>query len=112
MERLRAKAAMMSTADTAATPAAAAAIEASELAAPELEADAVSCESEASDGEEDAEEEVEVVEKVIDGVTYLYDESGGFAGIPHLVLTPEQQPVGVYDPEQDHVVFQEFEVEE
>ena len=81
-------------------------------AAPELEADAVSCESEASDGEEDAEEEVEVVEKVIDGVTYLYDESGGFAGIPHLVLTPEQQPVGVYDPEQDHVVFQEFEVEE
>ena len=81
-------------------------------AAPELEAEAVSCESEASDGEEDAEEEVEVVEKVIDGVTYLYDESGGFAGIPHLVLTPEQQPVGVYDPEQDHVVFQEFEVEE
>ena len=56
--------------------------------------------------------EVVVVEKEIDGVTYLYDESGGFAGIPHLVLTPEQQPVGVYDPEQDHVVFQEFEVEE
>ena len=80
-------------------------------AAPELEAEAVSCESEASDGEED-EGEVVVVEKEIDGVTYLYDESGGFAGIPHLVLTPEQQPVGVYDPEQDHVVFQEFEVEE
>ena len=80
-------------------------------ASPELEAEAVSCESEASDGE-DEEAEVEVVEKVIDGVTYLYDESGGFAGIPHLVLTPEQQPVGVYDPEQDHVVFQEFEVEE
>ena len=80
-------------------------------AAPELEPEAVSCESEASDGEED-EGEVVVVEKEIDGVTYLYDESGGFAGIPHLVLTPEQQPVGVYDPEQDHVVFQEFEVEE
>ena len=76
--------------------------------APQLEAEAVSCESEASEDEA----EVEVVEKEIDGVTYLYDESGGFAGIPHLVLTTEQEPVGVYDPEQDHVVFQEFEVEE
>jgi len=80
--------------------------------APQLEAEAVSCESEASEDEAEDEAEVEVVEKEIDGVTYLYDESGGFAGIPHLVLTTEQEPVGVYDPEQDHVVFQEFEVEE
>jgi len=94
--------------------------------APQLEAEAVSCESEASEdeaedeaeaevedeAEAEDEAEVEVVEKEIDGVTYLYDESGGFAGIPHLVLTTEQEPVGVYDPEQDHVVFQEFEVEE
>ena len=52
---------------------------------------------------------VGVHEKVIDGVTYLYDEAGGFAGLPHLLLTPGEQPVGTYDVQSGEIIFLNFE---
>ena len=56
-------------------------------------------------------EGTEVVEKEIGGVTYLYDEGGEFAGVPHLLMTHDQEPVGVFDVESGKVIFQEFEFE-
>jgi len=78
-------------------------------AAEELDSTPVpSCEEE-SDEEEEA--SVDVVEKEIDGKTYLYDEAGGYGGVPHLLLTPEGVPIGIYDVESGKVIFQDFEDE-
>ena len=52
-----------------------------------------------------------MVEKEIDGETSLYDEAGGYAGVPHLLLTPEGDPIGTYDVESGKVIFQDFEFE-
>ena len=76
-------------------------------AAEELDSTPVpSCEEESDD-----EDGLEVVQKEIDGETYLYDEAGGYAGVPHLLLTPEGDPIGTYDIESGKVIFQDFEFE-
>ena len=57
--------------------------------------------------------DVYVVEMVIGGVTYLYDKDGGYAGIPHLLLTrDEQEPIGTYDAQSGEIIFHDFEEEE
>ena len=78
-------------------------------AAEELDSTPVpSCEEES----EEEEASVDVVEKEIDGKTYLYDEAGGYAGVPHLLLTPEGDPIGIYDVESGKVIFQDFDEDE
>ena len=79
-----------------------------EKAAPEL--DTVSVESEA-DSSDDEEEEVTLDTIEVDGVTYLYDPDGTYAGINNLLLTEEGTPVGIYDNENDKVIVQEFDNE-
>ena len=55
---------------------------------------------------------VDVVEMEIDGVTYLYDEAGEYAGIPHLLLTQSGDPIGIYDVQSGEIIYQDFEVAE
>ena len=82
------------------------------LSTSELEEEGV--ETETSDGASAAEddEECSVVEMTIDGVTYLYDEAGDYAGVAHLLLTPEGTPIGVYDVELGQVELKEFTFDE
>ena len=80
-----------------------------EKAAPEL--DTVSVESEA-DSSDDEDDEVSLDSIEVDGVTYLYDPDGTYAGINNLLLTEEGTPVGIYDKEEDKVIVQEFDNDE
>ena len=81
-------------------------------AQPELDEEAIpSCESE-SEEEGDEEKSVDVVEMEIDGVTYLYDKEGSYAGVPHLLLTQGGDPIGTYDLSSGKIIYQDFEVDE
>ena len=57
--------------------------------------------AEEDDEDEDDEDDEDFVlpELMVDGVAYLYDESGEYNGIPHVLFTLDGVPWGVYDPE-------------
>jgi len=47
----------------------------------------------------------------IDGITYLYDKSGGVYGVEHLLMTEEVEPIGVLDVETGQVMLKDFAFE-
>ena len=82
-------------------------------AQPELDEEAIpSCESESEEEGDEEEKSVDVVEMEIDGVTYLYDKEGSYAGVPHLLLTQGGDPIGTYDLSSGKIIYQDFEVDE
>ena len=68
-------------------------------------------ESAAAVSEDEEGETSEVDEMEIDGVTYLYDESGSHAGVEHLLMTEEGEPIGVLDVETGQVMLKDFSFE-
>ena len=67
-------------------------------------------ESAAAVSEEEGETS-EVEEMEIDGITYLYDESGDVAGVEHLLMTEDGEPIGVLDVETGQVMLKDFSFE-
>jgi len=66
-------------------------------------------------GADDGEGELELPEIWFDGEPYLYDLKGECNGVEHLLLTPDGEPVGVWNPqtqEPEAVEFCEEEEEE
>jgi hypothetical protein len=83
------------------------AAEQAKLAEPEL--DAVSIESEVDSSDDEEDEDVDLPEKIIDGNTYYWDETGEVQGVKNLLLTEDGTAIGIWDAEKNQVVLQEFE---
>ena len=62
--------------------------------------------------EDDDDAPMELPEIVLDGVSYMYDFTGSYMGVQHLLLDEEGEPVAVWDPETEEVQEVEFVDEE
>lgn len=63
--------------------------------------------------QEEKEEDVVTLDTIdINGVTYLHDPHGIYAGIKHLLLSEDGTPLGIYDKNSNRLIEQEFEVSE
>ena len=62
--------------------------------------------------QEEKEEDVVTLDTIdINGVTYLHDPDGGYAGIKHLLLSEDGTPLGIYDKNNNRLIEHEFVIE-
>ena len=76
---------------------------------PEVLTDIIKLTKEFSEMSDDK-EYVELSSIDINGVTYLHDPHGIYAGIKHLILSEEGTPLGIYDKENNTLIEYEFEI--